>query len=896
MISIPSHLGEVIEAGGTVVVPSRQRAHALSLAYAAAQLARGLRVWLTPDVLPLEGWLTREITRSVTAGDDAAARRLPRLLSPAEEWLLWQDGTAEAAGHLELVNRAALAEDLRRASRLALELQLDPDAVSALPGTETALWIEVHRAVQARARDLGAASLASVLPRIGVLGDARTLLWAGFLSASPLLRAVSAAREDRGRATRWPAGAADPLRPPRVERPADEIEELDRIAEWCRLRLQRQPQERLLIVLPGPDGRRERLAALIRQAIDPGAGFEAVPRTGALVTVEGGGALSRLPAVAHALETLGLLCGETLEVERLGQWLLAPFWSVPSLEGRARLELWLREHAQGRLDRRELLAALRAAPGPLEAAARPCAQRIEQAESALRPDRGSPREWSERFRSALGAFGWPGAAALSSAEQQTLLRFHELLDEFGQLSSVLGALEPGAAWQRLGALAMQVSYHPAEEDGAVTLTAALANPVVRYDALWVAGLHAEALPQPPAPDPFVPLAAQLAAGWPGASAGGRLAEAHRLLAAWRAAAPEQVLSAPRRSDDLDLLPSPLLARWPVAQAVPAPDAELGRVWLASRVHRPGLLEPWRDAGLPWDVREPLPGGSRSLELQNQCPFRAYAELRLGCTELAPSEPGVPSDLRGRLLHAALQRLWRTLGDSRALEQLAPPALDAHIRDSLAQAFAEVLAGAGASVPPAALARESRRTERLVRQLLDLERTRPAFRVQHTEYERRIDLAGIGLRVRLDRIDALEGGGLAILDYKSGRPMSADWYGERPSHPQLLTYLSAVSEPVVALATVHVTAREVRFQGIGAEAGLLPGVAAVKAPPRTEEPWEAQVRAWRERIERLARDFVAGQAPVDPKPGACEYCPLESLCRIAEGVPADTADLPPEPDA
>ena len=896
MISLPSYLGELIEAGGTVVLPSRQRAHALSLAYAAAQLARGARVWRTPDALPLDGWLTREIARAMTGGPDAAAQHLPRLLSPAEEWLLWQDCTAEAAGHLALVNRAALADDLRRASRLALELQLDPDALSALPGTETALWLAVHQAVQARSRDLGAASVASILPRIPVLGDARALLWAGFPSPSPLLRAVGAAREARGRDTRWPPREAHGMGPPRVERPADEIEELDRIADWCRLRLRQQPQERLLIVLPGPDGRRERLAALIRQALDPGAAFEAAQRAGALVTVEGGGPLSRLPAVAHALETLALLCGETLESEQLGQWLLAPFWSDPSLEGRARLELWLREHAQVRLDRRGLIAALQAAPGPLETAARPCVQRIERAESALRADRGSPREWSERFRSALEAFGWPGGGSLSSAQQQTLLRFHELLDEFGQLSAVLGALGPEAAWQRLRALAAQVSYHPAEEDGAVTLTAALADPVVRYDALWVAGLHAEALPEPPAPDPFVPLAAQLAAGWPGASAGGRLAEAHRLLAAWRAAAPEQVLSAPRRSEDLDLLPSPLLAHGPLAQAVPAPGGARETLWLASRVHRPGLLEPWRDEGLPWDVREPLPGGSRSLELQNQCPFRAYAELRLGCTELAPGEPGVPSDLRGRLLHAALQRLWSALGDSRALEQLAQPALDAHIRDSVAQAFAEVLAGPDASAPSAALARECRRTERLVRQLLDLERTRPAFRVRHTEYERRIDLAGIGLRVRLDRIDALESGGLAILDYKSGRPVSADWYGERPSHPQLLTYLSAVGEPVVALATVHVTAREVRFQGIGAEAGLLPGVAAVKAPPRAEEPWAAQVRQWRERIERLARDFAAGQAPVDPRPGACEHCPLGSLCRIADGVPGDAADLLPEPDA
>ena len=32
-------------------------------------------------------------------------------------------------------------------------------------------------------------------------------------------------------------------------------------------------------------------------------------------------------------------------------------------------------------------------------------------------------------------------------------------------------------------------------------------------------------------------------------------------------------------------------------------------------------------------------GRCSLELQNQCPFRAYAELRLGSGELGVPEPG-----------------------------------------------------------------------------------------------------------------------------------------------------------------------------------------------------------------------------------------------------------------
>ena len=41
--------------------------------------------------------------------------------------------------------------------------------------------------------------------------------------------------------------------------------------------------------------------------------------------------------------------------------------------------------------------------------------------------------------------------------------------------------------------------------------------------------------------------------------------------------------------------------------------------------------------------------------------------------------------------------------------------------------------------------------------------------------------------------------------------------------------------------------------------------------------------WRDYIEQLARDFLAGRAEVDPRdyPKTCERCGLQTLCRIQE---------------
>src|SRR6202000_1565450 len=92
-----------------------------------------------------------------------------------------------------------------------------------------------------------------------------------------------------------------------------------------------------------------------------------------------------------------------------------------------------------------------------------------------------------------------------------------------------------SAIQWVTELATRTAFRPADDDAVITISSMLAAPVVQYDAIWIAGLHAEAFPQPVQPDPFIPLAAQLAAGVPATSASGRLAEAEALLSSWRAA-------------------------------------------------------------------------------------------------------------------------------------------------------------------------------------------------------------------------------------------------------------------------------------------------------------------------------------------------------------------------
>jgi probable DNA repair protein len=851
-------------------------------------------VWSSPDTLPLEGWLAREIERCATSRGG-----LPRLLSPAEEWLLWRQCTAAATEGLDLINRASLADSLRRASGLAAGLGIDLRTLREPAGTEVALLGAVHQAVSQRCRELGAALLPEILSLLPCAGDHRPVVFAGFLASSPRLRAIAGARARHGFETLQPPTGDSAVRePPRIARPSDGMEELERIAAWCCQRLRARADDRILIVLPGSGGRRERLATLIRQAIDPG-GWLATHTAQAQVDwvgeseaaspviIEGGQPLASLPLIAHALVSLRLLAGGPLEIERVAEWLRAPAWEEPDPAGRARLELWLRQRRRLQLDLPVLLQLLRRASAALGAPASRIATRLERAAESLAAGSGTPREWSERFRMALQVLGWPGAARQrASAEQQTLMRFHELLDELGQLSAATRSMSRDLALQWLTELATRTPYRPADDDAPVTLSPIYMDPVVQYDAVWIGGLNAESFPQPVAPDPFLPLMAQIAAGSPAASAAGRLDEARALIGAWRAAGAELVLSAPARERDIELLPSPLLEEWHSA-AEPTVE-ERASVWLPARLHRPGRLVEWRDdVGVVWHQGQRLPSGTKTLELQNNCPFRAYAELRLGSVELDVPEPGIAPEARGQLLHSIMQKLWDRLGDSRALAALAPESLDELLSTCIDSAVSELDPPDEEPLAGPALRRERRRLARLVRKLLELERSRAPFQVQRTEYEARLRVADQELRLRIDRLDALESGGLAILDYKSGRRVSGDWYGARPSHPQLLAYLAAVGEGVVAMATINVTAREVRFDGISATEKLLPRVTVVKGPEgQPEDAWQLRRGEWRAVVERLARDFAAGRAVVDPMPRACDYCHVASVCRVGDDIVVD----------
>jgi ATP-dependent helicase/nuclease subunit B len=141
-------------------------------------------------------------------------------------------------------------------------------------------------------------------------------------------------------------------------------------------------------------------------------------------------------------------------------------------------------------------------------------------------------------------------------------------------------------------------------------------------------------------------------------------------------------------------------------------------------------------------------------------------------------------------------------------------------------------------------------------------------------------------MRLDRVDALAGGGVAILDYKTGRAETPrQWFDARPRASQLGMYTLAQRSEQPSTAVRAVAYGQLRTDAIGA-IGLAADADAWPALTRVGDTgvaadWPAIERWWQRHLGALALEIAGGVASVTPResPSPCRNCGFQALCRI-----------------
>ncbi|UXY14071.1 PD-(D/E)XK nuclease family protein [Chitiniphilus purpureus] len=811
-------------------------------------------------VLPLSAWLEALLESALFLPD---APPLPaRRLDSFGARLLWADTIRAAETARPLLDERRLAALAEEADALADEWRIGLDAPDA--GEETqrfALWRQRYRRQLAKldADDAtGRAEQVLALLTAGGLALPSQLIWAGFRDLSPRQAALWHALAGQGVAQ---ARLADPpvAAAPQRFTALDPQAEWRAAAAWAAEQLTADPQGRYAILAPQLEG----VAPFARRVLLQTLG-ETVP-----FNVSVARPLCDWP-LAHA--ALGWLSVLTLRTDyrpaQLGAALLAGHCAGDLAEAgeRARLDAQWRRRGVLVLSTADWLRELFACPRLSNA--------WPAAQAALSGRAARCDTWAQRFAAALTALGFPGDRPLDSAAYQVLDAFSALLARFAGLAAPAGTLDAAGAVQLLVRLAQDTPFQPERDPGSrLDVLGLLEAEGERWDGIWLLGLTDEALPAPARPNPLLPLSGLKRAGAPRATPERELDYARALFAALLQCAPQVIVSHAERDGERELRASPLIAALAATEWHPRPAPAVV----------PLPLDALDDeAGPPLGERDQVAGGTQILEAQAKNPLWAFARYRLGATALPRHAEQVAPPVRGRFLHGVLEQVWRMLGDQAAL--LAARA-DGSLPTLIATAVAEAARQTLGELPAAVRELEIARAGQVAADWLALEAARLPFAVTALEAPHSWRRGPLTLKLRLDRLDTLPGGGAVIVDYKTGNVLdTAGWGRARPTNLQLPLYAAVLGEGVQGLLLARLNAREVAAKGLAAEALGLPGVLLPDAlgagNPLAGLAWDGILARWRSSIETLADEFAAGHAVnVSQGAGDLEFCDVLPFLRI-----------------
>jgi RecB family exonuclease len=902
-----------LRGGGLVVTSSERAARAVKTAFHRVRRAEGLTAWTAPQVLD---W--KSFVRSVWA--DRVGDRL--LLNALQEESLWCRMIRDS-GHTE----GWTEPPRRRLAQLAMEAHdlLCAHSPLLLRPAARSGWQQDHGAFSGWLSDFddacragGLVSASRVPVELLSLLEQKDagrppLVLAGFDRVLPVQQNVFDAWGE------WHSIApGETAASTRFYGTANEQAELSACARWCSHYLAAWPSGRVLVVAQDASQRRGEIE---RAFLKPGGG-------GGPLRFEFSLGVPLLDVgPARAANLLLRWLDDALEEHEV-DWLLGSGTGAARPEEAAALQSMMRALRRKGLQRTRwtLKAFVRQRTG---SASLPSAwvERTLRAQTRLEatPQAQSPLEWAGLVPQLLETIGWPVRTSLSSAEFQAISRWQQAVDSCGSLGFDGRSMTWSEFRSTLERELAETLYAAESEDAPIQIAGPAESAGLNADAIWFLGADEGAWPGSGRTHPLLPVEVQRSARMPHASPQLDWELAESITARLLAAAPEVIFSYAQQKEGLETRPSRLVtAVAGAAQALPdelAPDAPKGPLTVAFEDREqipvpaaPTALPPARPkksttqlslfedaAPLPAAMLvHEMPGGSNVLTAQSQCAFKAFATTRLGAQAWDAAEAGLTASQRGQLLHAVLHAIWGgpTHHGIRSFAELQEkgPDLGAFVEEHVQRVMAEELPfAAREQMPQRYLELEEKRLVRLVKEWLEYERTRVPFTVEATEEDANPTIVGLTLKLRLDRLDRLKDGSLLVIDYKSGNVATRSWELPRPDDVQLPLYAAFGldrEKETGGLVFARVRTGDLRFAGKVRDAvatldSNLDGKSGLVRNPLTPE----QLADWREAIEKLARDFLAGRADVDPRdyPATCERCGLYSLCRVKERTDEEEAE-------
>ena len=464
-----------------------------------------------------------------------------------------------------------------------------------------------------------------------------------------------------------------------------------------------------------------------------------------------------------------------------------------------------------------------------------------------------PSHHSQTLLTQLTTMGWPGQRTLNSMEYQLVNRVISLLKEATQLDQLLGSISYKQFVKLFKQMLSNTVFQGESEKTRIQILGSLEASGLEFDRMWVANMDDLTWPSKPSPNPFLPIELQIEKNMPHCSADRELRFCKILTMQLTKYNQNIIFSYAEKNADKTLRPSPLINHLPnkVVNSV------------TNDFTQPSTLEELIDEqGPALDTKTENKGGTDILRRQALCPFQAFGYLRLHADTVDEPSDGLDHLDRGTIMHKALELMWRELHSQAKLNSLLDHELQKIIDQSVSQALTSY------NQNDKIIQLEKIRLHDLLLKWCEVEKTRDAFEVAAMESRRHYQLAGMTLKMTVDRIDTLANGEQAIIDYKTGLTTINNWFSERPKEPQLPLYCISNEKEVDSLLFAQVRQNEMCFKGISQD------------DYDADQSWLEQKQAWQKDLTKLMQEYIAGEAQVDPVDyTACQYCELQSLCRI-----------------
>ena len=902
----------------TVVTPNRRLAAYLKNQFDVAQQQAGRAAWASADIIPLATFFERSY-RALNLRAENSVR--PQLLDAAQSQLLWQQvvRASDVASHLLSVTQTAKQAGAAWSLAHAWELLPAMRRIALFEDASVFLGWADRFARLCQERDvIDAAILPTLVTQsmevrnqdwIEILP--RQIFTAGFDIVTPQQQRFFSACSTLGVAVRPVLSANVQAKSPcqRIEFTTEDAE-LRGCAAWARQRLADNPQTRIGIVVPDLRAKRSAVARALTDAVQPMQRAQTLRAVSGVETgfnISLGLALNEYALVYDALSLIAFSQNRATPFLEVSALLRSPFITGASREigPRARLDAALREVVATEISLFGLQRKLKLVS--FAHVARTVAEcptlltvidRVASLDAPTAARKPSPRDWSRHFGQVLLAWGFPGDETLDSTDYQVLEKFRDALGKLATLDAVQPRMRADEALNHLRSIVAETVFQPEQGnvEAPIQVLGILESAGQSFNSLWVTGLHEDAWPLAARPNPFIPAVLQRAAGVTEASAATSLALDKRITEGWRTCASEVVFSHAETGDG-----SKAGEQQRAASALTR-DVAASELFLlvgenAATDYARALFLNFQQEPIPVTPLAALPkptkvgGGATVLRDQATCPFRAFARHRLSARALGTPEVGLDAAERGTLLHRVLSLVWTRLKTHAQLMATNEAAINKLVSEIVANAISEAHNKGMDSLTGRFAEIENARLCRLVVEWLNYERVRTPFEVVACEQARDVSLSGLSMQLRLDRLDRLDDGTHALIDYKTGVAKIAGWLGERPDEPQLPLYFQTSEHAVSALAFARVKrgarGKVFGFDGVSAAENLLLDVGPIENKFGMEKKgyvsWDVLTAEWEASLNTLVKNFIDGDAEVDPKNGSltCKQCDLQSVCRISE---------------